>query len=220
MHTRYWLPLVAILLAGSSRAAAPPAPPALPKPAAATAPLLTGWSLLKEGQAEGTVEIDAKHATNPNPHLLKIAITKMAPFGEGRLGVKNAAPIAVKDGLSYDITFGGISEGISVGLVFSLETDDGKVLARTTLPEIGRGGGGGARGGRGRGPATTTAPDGAAAASAPATAPAAPAPAWRQYLLGLKARASAANAHLTITAIEPVPVWIENVSIVERPPSP
>jgi hypothetical protein len=158
-----------------------------------SAPLISGWSMLKEGDAEGTAEIDAKHATNPNAHLIKIAITKLAPFGEGRLGVKNSAPIAVKKGASYDITFTGVSEGIGVGLVFSLETDDGKVIAGTTLPEIGRGGRG-----------------------APAGAQSSP---WRRYALSVLGRVTVPNAHLTITAIEPVPVWLENVVIVERPES-
>lgn len=218
MQIRTWLLAAATLLAAACglRAAAP-APAESSAPGAAAQPLVAGWSLLKEGKAEGTAEIDAKHPTNPNPHLIKIAITQLAPFGEGRLGVKNSAPIAVKEGQSYDITFGGFREGSDrdpgVGLVFSLETDDGKVLARTTLPEIGRGAGGGGRG-RGRGGAPSTAPAGGAAAAT--TAPAAP---WRTYLLGVKARASASNAHLTITAIEPVPVWIENLTIVERQPS-
>jgi hypothetical protein len=187
--------------------------------AGAPSPLVSGWSVLKEGKAEGAAEIDAKHATNPNPHLLKIAITKFPAFGEGRLGLKNSARMAVKQGMSYDISFNGISEGIGVGLVFSLETDDGKVLARTTLPEIGRGaGGGGGRGGRGgRGGAANPGSTNAAAATPPAAAPVA-AP-WRTYWLSVKATASAPSTHLTVTSIEPVPVWIENLTIAERQPS-
>ncbi|HEY4329039.1 MAG TPA: hypothetical protein VGN88_04825, partial [Phycisphaerae bacterium] len=123
---------------------------AAPAPAPVKGALVTGWSLLKEGDAAGTVEMDAKNPANPDPHLLKIAVTKYVDAGKGRLGAKNSADIAVKEGQSYDITFNGTSEGIGVGLVFSLETEDGKVLARTTLPEIGRGGRGGG-GGRGRG---------------------------------------------------------------------
>ncbi len=196
MHIRAWRPIAVILFSVACALWAA-------SPGIAAGPIVSGWSMFKEGKAEGTAEIDAKHATNPNPHLIRIAITKLAPFGEGRLGVKNSTPIAVKQGQSYDITFKGISEGIGVGLVFSLETDDGKVLARTTLPEIGRG----ARGGRG-------------ANTPPTSDPGAESPApWRDYLLSVKAVASAPNAHLTITAIEPGGVWIENVSIEERRPS-
>jgi hypothetical protein len=173
---------------------APPASAAAatPKPTV----LATGWVLLKEGQAEGAIEADAKNSTNPSEHLLKISVTKYPDIGTGRLGAKNSQAIAVKQGASYDITFTGIKEGTAsygVGLVVSLETDDGKVLARTTLPEIGRGGGRGGGGGGGGGTA------------------------WRPYLVNLRARAAAPNAHLTITAIEPYPVWLDNIAIVERP---
>jgi hypothetical protein len=58
MHTRYRLFVAAILLVG---AATPPTPLT---PATMPAPLISGWSPLKEGTAEGTVEIDAKNATN------------------------------------------------------------------------------------------------------------------------------------------------------------
>ncbi len=211
---RRWTLFAGILsAAGMVMAAIPATPPAAP----AAAPLISGWSVLKEGTAEGAVEIGAKNAANPNPNLIRIAITNFPEFGAGRMGVKNSLSLAVTAGKSYDITFNGTSEGIGVGLVFSLETDAGKVLCRTTLPEIGRGGGGGgrgARGGGGGGGAATTAP-----ASAPAAANGYQTPAFRPYRTSVLARASAPVAHLTITAIEPVPVWIENLSIVERPAS-
>jgi hypothetical protein len=159
--------------------------------------LATGWVLLKEGQAEGAIETDAKHPTNPSAHLLKISVTKYPDIGKGRLGAKNSQAIAVKQGAAYDITFAGAKEGAAsygVGLVVSLETDDGTVLARTTLPEIGRGGGR-----RGGGAAGST---------------------WPSYLVNLRARASSPNAHLTITAIEPYSVWLDNIAIVERPAAP
>jgi hypothetical protein len=156
------------------------------------APLVSGWSELKEGEGAGTFQMDAKNPDNPNPHLLKISVTKYPEAGKGRYGVKNAASIAVKTGASYSVQFNGASEGIGVGLVMSLETDDGKVLARTTLPEIGRG----------------------ASGATPGATPKAP---WRRYQVTLTARASAQSAHLTITPIEQVPVWIEDLTIAERP---
>jgi hypothetical protein len=225
MPIRSPMPALAVLVTAAciAHAATPVAPAAPAAPTAA--PLVSGWSLLKEGAAQGTVEIDAQHATNPNPHLLKIAITSYPDPGKatpdiGRLGLKNSTPIPVKEGQYYDITFGGLSEGIGVGLVVSLETDDGAVLARTTLPEIGRGGGGGR--GRGRGAPAASAPVSAPATS-PATNPVASSPVpptlWTRYLVSLHARASAPNAHLTVTAIEPVAVWIENLTIVERQPA-
>jgi hypothetical protein len=42
---------------------------------------------------------------------------------------------------------------------------------------------------------------------------------WHNYLLSVKATASAPTAYLTVTAIEPVPVWIENLTLAERQPS-
>jgi hypothetical protein len=201
------------LLLGLAAAAlaqeAPPTPPAPPPP---TPGLISGWTLLKEGQADGAIEAPAKHPANPSSNLLKIAVTRYASVpGEGRLGAKNSQALPVEKGQVYDITFNGISEGIGVGLVFSLEADDGKVLARTTLPEIGRGGRGGGQRGRRGGPNAT----------APATAPA-PAPQaathWRPYLLSLTVRDTSPAAHLVITPIEPVPVWLDNLAINLRKP--
>jgi hypothetical protein len=175
---------------------------------------------LKEGQAEGTIEAPARHASNPSTNLLKIAVTKYGALpGQGRVGARNTQALPVDKGQVYDITFHGISEGIGVGLVFSLETDDGKVLARTTLPEIGRGGrggggGGGMRGGRaGRGGATpATSP--ATSSSAALVSPPVPAgPTWRSYLVSLTVRESSPSAHLVIIPIEQVPVWLDNLAI-------
>ena len=156
--------------------------------------ITSGWVELKQGEAEGTIQMDAKHATNPDPHLLKLSVTRYAGPGKGRFGARNTLAIPVQEGASYEVTFKGVSEGIGVGLVFSLETDDGKVLARTTLPEIGRGGG------RGRG-------RGASASSA--------GPTWQPYLVSLHARASG-TGHLVVTPIETVPVWLENVRIEKK----
>ena len=195
-----------VLLAAASLGAAPATPATF---VAATAPgaITSGWVLLKEGQADGTIEADARHPSNPDPHILRIAVTKYASEpGTGRIGAKNTNTMAVKEGQDYEVTFTGISEGIGVGLVVSLENDKGQVLARTTLPEIGRGGAGGRGGGR-RGGAGDP-------ASQPATQVAGGA--WRKYLVSLHVRTSDPAAHLVITPIEPVPVWLDGLAINER----
>jgi hypothetical protein len=178
--------------AGAGAAAAMPKSPS-------ALDLTAGWSLLKEGQAEGTIEPDAKNSNNPSPHILKISVTKYVGPGDGRVGAQNAHTIAVKEGQLFDVSFTGISEGIGVGLVFSLENAQGKVLARTTLPEIGRGGRG-RRGGADAGATTVAA-----------------GPTWRPYLVNLRVRNADPAVHLVITPIEPVPVWLDGLTITERP---
>jgi hypothetical protein len=42
--------------------------------------LSTGWTLLQEGEAEGTVEPEAKHPTRDSAHLLKISVNSTAAF--------------------------------------------------------------------------------------------------------------------------------------------
>jgi hypothetical protein len=159
--------------------------------------LRTGWVLLREGEAQGTIEQDARHPTNDAPHLLRLSVTKTAGPGAGRVGAVNDAHLEVHEGAWYDITFTAATERGSIGLVFSLESADGKVLARTTLPEIGRGRG------RGRG-------------GPPATAPAA----WTPYLVSLHARAAAPSARLVITPIEPTNVWLDGITFTPRQHAP
>ncbi len=154
--------------------------------------LSTGWTLLKEGEAEGTVDPDAKHLPRDSPHLLHIAVTKTAAPGKGRAGATNSTAIEVRRGCWCDITFSAITEKRSVGLVFSLESADSKVLARSTLPEIGRGRN--FRGAEGES-------DGAN---------------WPKYCVSLNVRASDPKAHLTITPIEPTNVWLDDVTISPR----
>jgi aldose 1-epimerase len=167
------------------------------QPAATTEPapppgisLTTGWTLIKEGETDGLVEQDAHHASNPSPHLLRIAITKTAAPGLGRVGAISAIPLAVNLDQWFDIRFSAINERGSVGMVFSLETADGKVLTRTTLPEIGQG----------RGRRATTMPT----------------LTWRKYHVALHARAADPNAHLVLTPIEPAIFWIDNMTITPR----
>jgi hypothetical protein len=158
--------------------------------------LTTGWSLLKEGEAEGDIEPGAKRPTDSNTTFLHINVTKTAQPGRGRIGAINSTPIMVDEGKWYDATFRAIADGRSVGIVFSLEGTDGKVLARTTLPEIGRV----RRGGGGNDTETNPTP--------------------RQYTAALHARASDTNAHVVMTPIEPTSVWIENLTVTQRPNVP
>jgi aldose 1-epimerase len=168
-------------------------------PTSATAPsmaeaihLTTGWRALQEGAAAGTIEQDAAHPTNAHPHLLKISVTKTAGPGEGRAGAISNVSLAVEQGEWCDVTFSAVTEQGSVGLVFSLENAEGKVLARTTLPEIG------GRGRRRGGPTT-----------APAT--------WNNYLVSLHVRAADASAHVVITPIELTTIWINGLTLTPRP---
>ena len=156
----------------------------------------SGWALLREGEARGTIEQDAKYPTNPSPHLLRIAVTRTAGPGDGRAGAVSGVQIPVTVGEWCDVTFSAMTDRGTVGLVFSLENSDGKVLARTTLPEIGRG-----RGGRGRGRGPTTAPAGVP---------------WNKYLVALHVRASDANAHMVITPIEPTNIWLDGLTLTPR----
>jgi aldose 1-epimerase len=150
--------------------------------------LSTGWTLIKEGEAEGTIEQDAQHPPSRSPHLLLLSVTKTAAPGLGRVGATSAIPLAVREGQWFDVRFSAVTQRNSVGLVFSLEGADGKVLARTTLPEIGRGG-----------RATTRT-----------------AAAWQKYLVALHARAADPLAHLVITPIEPTNIWLDGLTISPR----
>ncbi|HTQ40020.1 MAG TPA: hypothetical protein VMJ32_13410 [Pirellulales bacterium] len=157
----------------------------------------TGWSLLREGEAAGTIEQDAKHPQRTSPHLLHISVTKTADSGKGRAGATNSTPIDVYDDHWYDISFSAVTEGGSIGLVFSLETAEGKVLARTTLPEIGH--------------SERDNPD------TPAEAAASP---WRNYTVSLHARGTDSHAHLVITPIEPTSIWLDDLKLTPRTVTP
>jgi hypothetical protein len=158
--------------------------------------LATGWTPLQVGEARGTIVQDAKHPTNHSPHLLLITVTKTADPGEGRAGAISGIDFSVDQGEWRDVAFSAVTERFSVGLVFSLENSDGKVLARTTLPEIG-----GARAGRRR------------RTAGPTTAPVA----WTKYLVSLHVRASDPNAHMVITPIEPTNIWLDGLTLTPRP---
>lgn len=163
------------------------------QPAPTTAPavdLTSGWSTLQEGDAQGTAEPDAKHPNSTDPHLLHIAVTKTAEPGHGRAGAINAHTFAVQQDGWIDIHFRSSTDRGSVGLVFSLEDAQGKVLARTTLPELGT---------RGRRGGNTS-----------------PTIVWNHYSVSLHVRASDENAHLTITPIEPTSIWLDELVLSRR----
>jgi hypothetical protein len=190
-HAASWFAAVALLMSAGAREAIAQNDAAVAPAAQPGIDLSTGWTLLKEGEAEGTMEQDAKHPASESPHLLHIAVIKTAVPGKGRVGAINGNSIDVREGQWCDVVFTAVTERGSIGLVFSLEGADGKVLARTTLPEIGRSG-------RGRG-------GGAEAAAA-----------WRKYAVALHPRASDPHAHLVITPIEPTNIWLDDLTLIPR----
>ena len=107
---------------------------------------LPAWSFIAEGGAEGSMTLDVNNPLNDrNPHSLKMVVSKLGT----RCGIANSGywGMNVQAGEWYDATFYARTEGQGegprprgVGLVFSLESTDGKkVCARATLPEIGGG---------------------------------------------------------------------------------
>jgi len=190
MRQRFWSVAASMLLCAAISSAPEIAWPAGEQVGGKSYELTTEWTLLKEGEAEGNIEQDAKHPARETEHLLRIQATKTAAPGKGRVGATSGVPIEVRDGQWYDVSFSATTERGSIGLVFSLESASGKVLARTTLPEIGRG----------RGPRGGSAPE--------AT--------WTKYTVALHARGSDSKAHLVITPIEPTNVWIEGLKLVAR----
>jgi len=106
---------------------------------------LPGWTYLAKGNVQGSMELDDEQPLNDrNPHSLKLTINKMGEPEKGDLcGIANSGywGMNVVQGDWYDVCFyARADQNRSVGLVFSLENNDGKVCARATIPEIGRGG--------------------------------------------------------------------------------
>lgn len=185
--------VVAGLIAGATIFADTPDSSASAAISPTTAPAIdleAGWRLLQEGEAKAAIGQDATYPTDFSPRLLRIAVTKTAGPGEGRAGAVSDIQFAVHEGEWCDVTFSAITKRASVGLVFSLENPDGKVLARTTLPEVG----------------------GRARRGAAATAPAV----WTKYLVSLHVRSSDPSAHAVITPIEPTDVWIDGLTLTPR----
>ncbi len=99
---------------------------------------LPGWSFISEGGAEGSMAQDSADPLNEkNPHSLRLSVTNLGT----RCGVSNFGDrgINVQAGQWYDASFyARKAVGRGVGLVFSLESTNGKVVcARATIPEVG-----------------------------------------------------------------------------------
>jgi hypothetical protein len=144
------------------------------------------WSPVSPGNAKGSIRLTTDEPFNSqSPAALRIEATQ---YG---FGVAYTTPggLQVKSGDWYDISFAGRMESPgSVGLLFSLETPDGKkYCARTTLPEIGRVG-----------------------------TPLEGNPSWRKYTVSLHAYASDPTCRLVITPIEPATVVIDSISMTPR----
>jgi hypothetical protein len=177
--------LAALMLAGVLGDSAPTTAPAT----SAGIDLTSGWSLVQIGDSQGSVDADATNPATSVQHLLRIIVTKAAGPGGGRVGATNSTPISVRDDEWFDVAFLAQPEKGSVGLVVSLEGADGSVLARTTLPEIGR------RGRRG-------------ASTMPA--------ALAKYQVSLHARGTDPAAHLVITPIEASNIWLSDLKLTPR----
>lgn len=98
-----------------------------------------GWSLVTEGGgAQGDIRADDNPPPSPNhPHALRLTVTSKGR----RCGIANAGERGLNIGADtwYDAVFFARSENnFKTGLVFSLESGNGKTICtRTTLPEIG-----------------------------------------------------------------------------------
>lgn len=147
-----------------------------------------GWTFVSRGNASGSMQISTdKPLDAQQPKSVRIEAKELGEV----CGIATAADLNITSGVWYDISFSGRMEnaGNSVGLLFSLETEDGrKVCARTTLPEIGR-----------VGKIIEGNPDN-----------------WRQYSVSLHAYGADAKCRLVISPIEPATVYVDSISMHQR----
>jgi hypothetical protein len=150
---------------------------------------MTGWSFVAHGGRGSARLTDDSPLNDKSPHSLRLEVIEL---GDG-CGVANAGyeGMKVQKDRYYDATFfARKADGVGVGLVFSLETADGKkVCARTTLPEIGRGGIGEQVEGNNQ---------------------------WRKYTVSFHAYESDPKCRLVISPVEPAILYLDEVSLAPR----
>jgi len=93
-----------------------------------------GWSLVKEGEAEGDIMVDTIHPLNPNnPHSLKLEVRKL---GRGHLGVANTGfwGIKIEKGRLYDLSLYARCDSSYRGdILICLEHPSGIVYAQSRI---------------------------------------------------------------------------------------
>jgi hypothetical protein len=101
---------------------------------------IPGWTLVREGEAQGTIALDDAAPPGPaGPHALRLDAAALGT----RCGVADNGPggrgINVQNGMWYDVSFFCRTDNkADTGLVFSLESADGRTIcARATIPEVG-----------------------------------------------------------------------------------
>jgi alpha-L-arabinofuranosidase len=102
-----------------------------------------GWSLVKNGNADGSISLDKDNPLNDrNPHSLKLTTTKAG----GRVGVANSGfwGINVQQGETYNLSFYARTDANrTTTLNVSLENDDGtKIAAAGKVENVGGNGNG------------------------------------------------------------------------------
>jgi hypothetical protein len=153
---------------------------------------MDAWSYVSEGSAVGKAELITEMPLNErSPHSLKLIAGDLGQ----RCGIANTGGptgINVAEGQWYEATFFARADGPrGIGLVFSLETADGKkICGRTTLPEIGRGGEIGT--------------------------PVQGSDRWREYKVSIHTYASDPHCRLVISPIEPATLYFDGISLVLR----
>ena len=121
-----------------SSAACSAEPAATNRAVAARATAPTGWKLIAEGGTDAELLNDPPAAApdNTNAHPMRLTIRQR----DGAVGIKEAAAghTNVAAGQWYDLVFQAMTQnGKHFAFTVSLESDDGKICARTTLPEVG-----------------------------------------------------------------------------------
>lgn len=102
---------------------------------------LSGWSLLSEGEAKGSIRRDRTSPRDETtPHSLRLTVTR--PDSRCGIAYDPGSGFDIKAGQWYDLSFFARTEKRDIdrgyGLTVSLERQDGRIIcARTTIPEVG-----------------------------------------------------------------------------------